>query len=87
MQLLINITLGGHFLYDYSQQSCSIMASPLLRLTHDNFETNVERIFNQLRNDQTFSIIKLWRHSIYVLSEESALQWLDANPHGEAKAA
>ena len=70
-----------------SRAVLSIMESPLLRLTRENFETDVERIFNQLRNDQTFSVIKLWRHSIYVSSEESALQWLDANPHEEAKAA
>ena len=33
--------------------------------TYDNFATNVEKIFNQLRNDQTFSDIKLWQHCIY----------------------
>ena len=69
-----------------SRAVLSIMESPLLRLTHDNFETNVERIFNQLRNDQTFSDIQALA-ALHILSEESALQWLDANPHGEAKAA
>jgi len=36
------------------------MGSPLLHLSHDNFGTNVAKgIFNRLRNDQTFSDIKL----------------------------
>ena len=42
------------------QSNCSTMGSPLLHLSHDNFGTNVTKgIFNQLRNDQTFSDIKL----------------------------
>jgi len=36
-----------------------MMASPLLRLAHNNFETNVKGFFNQLRNDQTLSDIML----------------------------
>ena len=60
--------------------------------TYDNFATNVEKIFNQLRNDQTFSEIKLvcdddFGGTVFISSEESALQWLDANPHGEAETA
>jgi len=35
------------------------MVSPLLRLAHNNFETNVKGFFNQLRNDQTLSDIML----------------------------
>ena len=53
------------FVVILSRAVLSFMESPLLRLTHDNFETNVERIFNQPRNDQTFSEIKLWRHCMY----------------------
>ena len=36
------------------------MGRPLLHLSHDNFGTNVTKgIFNNLRNDQTYSDIKL----------------------------
>ena len=60
--------------------------------TYDNFATNIEKIFNQLRNDQTFSDIKLVCDddsggTVCISSEESALQWLDANPHREAETA
>ena len=42
------------------QNNCSTMGRPLLHLSHDNFGTNVTKgIFNNLRNDQTFSDIKL----------------------------
>ena len=36
-----------------------MMVSPLLRLAHNNFETNVKGFFNQLRNDQTLSDVML----------------------------
>ena len=36
-----------------------MMVSPVLRLAHNNFETNVKGFFNQLRNDQTLSDVML----------------------------
>ena len=49
--------------------------------TYDNFATNVEKIFNQLRNDQTFSDIKLvcdddFGGTVYIKwGECSAVAW------------